>query len=60
MRLLRRKRLKNPEPGNWLSIWRTYDGQSHSPLAQVTPENVKGLKQVWTATTGPKQSSTFL
>ena len=52
------ERLKNPEPGNWLSIRRTYDGQSHSPLTQITPENVKGLKQAWTATTGPRQKVT--
>lgn len=52
------ERLKNPEPGNWLIIRRTYDGQSHSPLTQITPENVKGLKQVWTATTGPRQKVT--
>ena len=52
------ERLKNPEPGNWLIIRRTYNGQSHSPLTQITPENVKGLKQVWTATTGPRQKVT--
>ena len=52
------ERLKNPEPGNWLLIRRTYDGQSHSPLKQITPENVKGLKQVWSATTGPRQKVT--
>src|SRR5262245_17114151 len=52
------ERLKNPEPGNWLSIRRTYDGQAHSPPSQITPENVKGLKQVWTATTGPRQKVT--
>ena len=52
------ERLKNPEPGNWLQIRRTYDGQMHSPLTQITPENVKGLKQVWTATTGPRQKVT--
>ena len=53
-----KERLLNPEPGNWLSIRRTYDGQMHSPLTEITPENVKGLKQVWTATTGPRQSVT--
>lgn len=52
------KRLTNPEPGNWLSIRRTYDGQMHSPLKQITTENVASLKQVWNATTGPRQKVT--
>ena len=30
------ERLKNPEPGNWLSIRRTYDGWGYSPLDQIT------------------------
>lgn len=53
-----KERLLDPEPGNWLSIRRTYDGQMHSPLTEITPENVKGLKEVWTATTGPRQKVT--
>lgn len=52
------ERLANPEPGNWLSIRRTYDGQSHSPLDQITPANVKDLKVVWNAPTGPRQKLT--
>jgi len=52
------ERLANPEPGNWLTIRRTYDGQSHSPLKEITAENVSGLKQVWSATTGPRQKLT--
>ncbi|MEJ1161718.1 PQQ-dependent dehydrogenase, methanol/ethanol family [Prosthecomicrobium sp. N25] len=51
-------RLANPEPGNWLSIRRTYDGQSHSPLKQINAENVAKLKPVWSAPTGPRQKLT--
>jgi alcohol dehydrogenase (cytochrome c) len=46
------ERLKNPEDGNWLSIRRTYDGWGYSPLDQITPENVKGLRPVWGFSTG--------
>jgi alcohol dehydrogenase (cytochrome c) len=51
-------RLENPEPGNWLSIRRTYDGQMHSPLNQITAANAKDLKVVWNSTTGPRQQVT--
>lgn len=52
------ERLTNPEPGNWLTIRRTYDGEAHTPLTQITPGNVKGLKAVWNSTTGPRQKLT--
>jgi alcohol dehydrogenase (cytochrome c) len=45
-------RLKNPENGNWLMIRRTYDGWGYSPLAQITADNVKNLRLVWTFATG--------
>ena len=45
------ERLKNPEPGNWLMIRRTYDGWGYSPLDQLTPANVKRLKPVWVMST---------
>ena len=35
------------EPGQWLSYSRTYDGQRHSPLDQITPANVRRLRPVW-------------
>jgi alcohol dehydrogenase (cytochrome c) len=35
------------EPGQWLSYSRTYDGQRHSPLDQITPANVQRLRPVW-------------
>ena len=34
------------DPG-WLTYYRTYDGQSHSPLKQIDASNAKELKQVW-------------
>src|ERR1700675_3747082 len=38
----------NKEPQNWLTYSRTYNGQRYSPLAQITPANVAGLKPLWT------------
>src|SRR5262249_16774102 len=46
------ERLKNPEPGNWLMIRRTYDGWGYSPLNQITTQNVSRLKPVWSFSTG--------
>ena len=46
------ERLKNPESTNWLMIRRTYDGWGYSPLDQITPDNVKGLRPVWIFSTG--------
>lgn len=46
------ERLKNPEPSNWLSIRRTYDGWGYSPLDQITASNVKNLRPVWVFSTG--------
>ena len=46
------ERLKNPEPGNWLMIRRTYDGWGHSPLDQITTQNVSKLRPVWSFATG--------
>src|SRR5436190_4064299 len=46
------ERLKNPEPGNWLMIRRTYDGWGYSPLDQITSQNVNRLRPVWAFATG--------
>jgi alcohol dehydrogenase (cytochrome c) len=46
------ERLKNPEPGNWLMVRRTYDGWGYSPLNQITTSNVSRLKPVWGMLTG--------
>lgn len=46
------ERLKNPEPGDWLMIRRTYDGWGYSPLDQINTQNVARLKPVWGLITG--------
>jgi len=38
--------------GDWPQYGRTAYGQRYSPLAQITPENVKDLKLAWTYRTG--------
>ena len=47
------ERLAAPENGNWLLTRRTYDGQAHSPLAEITKDNVAKLKVAWSLPTGP-------
>jgi alcohol dehydrogenase (cytochrome c) len=42
--------LKNPS--RWLTYSGDYDGQRHSPLTQITPENVHRLTAQWTFQTG--------
>ena len=37
---------------DWRDYGRTQSGQRYSPLTQVTPANVKGLKVAWTFRTG--------
>jgi len=39
--------MRNPDPGDWLMIRRNYHAWNHSPLNQVTRENVKNLQLVW-------------
>lgn len=46
------ERLANQEPENWLLTKGNYQGWSYTPLDQITPENVKKLKPVWSAATG--------
>jgi alcohol dehydrogenase (cytochrome c) len=40
------------DPTRWLTQHGTYDGQRHSPLTQITPENVGQLTPQWTFQTG--------
>jgi len=40
-------RLKNCAPFDWCTYHRTYDGQRHSPLKQITAENVSALRPAW-------------
>ena len=37
----------NSEPGNWMSHGRTYDEQRHSPLDQISRDNVSELGLAW-------------
>jgi len=46
------ERLKNPEPGDWLMVRRTYDGWGYSPLDQISTKNVERLQPVWSFSTG--------
>ena len=39
--------LKDPEPGDWLMVRRNYQAWNDSPLTEITPANVKGLKLAW-------------
>jgi len=39
--------IQQPDPADWLSWRRTLDSQGHSPLAQITRENVGQLRLVW-------------
>jgi alcohol dehydrogenase (cytochrome c) len=45
-------RLLKPDDGDWLMVRRTYDGWGYSPLAQITPDNVKQLRPAWVFSTG--------
>jgi len=46
------ERLANPEPGNWINWRGNYEGWGHSPLKQITSENVSNLVPVWSYSTG--------
>jgi alcohol dehydrogenase (cytochrome c) len=46
------ERLLNPEDENWLMIRGTYNGWGYSPLDEITPDNVSGLRPVWGFATG--------
>jgi alcohol dehydrogenase (cytochrome c) len=39
--------LRDPDPGDWLMVRRTYQGWSHSPLNQITTANVRSLRLAW-------------
>ncbi|MGE0362933.1 MAG: PQQ-dependent dehydrogenase, methanol/ethanol family [Vicinamibacterales bacterium] len=46
------ERLRQPADGEWPMIRRTYDGWGYSPLDQITPANVAGLRPAWVFSTG--------
>src|SRR5689334_12502943 len=39
--------LRSQDPGDWLMVRRNYQGWSHSPLTQITRDNVKELQLAW-------------
>ena len=39
--------LRNPDPGDWLMVRRNYGAWSHSPLTELTTDNVAELELVW-------------
>jgi alcohol dehydrogenase (cytochrome c) len=39
--------LRSPDPGDWLMIRRDYRASNYSPLNQITRDNVKNLRLVW-------------
>ena len=39
--------LRNPDAGDWLMVRRTYQGWSHSPLTQISRDNVRELQLAW-------------
>ena len=39
--------LRDPDPGDWLMVHRTYDHQAYSPLDEINRENVGDLKLAW-------------
>jgi alcohol dehydrogenase (cytochrome c) len=51
--------LQNPDPNDWLNWRRTLDAQAHSPLDQITADNVSDLRLVWSwaPRTGPQQTT---
>ena len=51
--------LQNPPPADWLNWRRTLDAQAHSPLDQITAENVGDLRLVWSwaLRDGPQQTT---
>ena len=39
--------LRDPDPGDWLMIHRTYDHHAYSPLEEINRSNVGELKLAW-------------
>jgi len=45
--------LRNPPPADWLMWRRTLNSWGYSPLQDITPNNVRTLRMVWTRALGP-------
>jgi alcohol dehydrogenase (cytochrome c) len=41
------EQMRNQDPGDWLMARRNYQGWSHSPLTQITRDNVRDLQLQW-------------
>jgi alcohol dehydrogenase (cytochrome c) len=54
------ERLLKPEPQNWLTHYRDYSGQRHSPLAMINSSNVKNLKLMFAVPLGGKAADESL
>jgi len=54
--------LLNPPASDWLAHYQNYSGWSHSPLKQITPQNVHNLqlRWVWSLDDGERQQITPL
>ena len=50
--------LQHPDAADWLSWRRTLDGQAHSPLDQITTENVGRLRLTWSWSLGEGSQQT--
>jgi alcohol dehydrogenase (cytochrome c) len=50
------KDLLHPPADSWLNFHGGYSGQRHTGLAEITPQNVGSLQQVWRFQTGQNQS----
>ena len=50
------QKLLKPPADAWLTYHGAYNGQRHSSLTQITPENVENLKQIWRFDTGGNQA----
>ncbi|MDB5561360.1 MAG: hypothetical protein JWN11_778, partial [Hyphomicrobiales bacterium] len=47
------------EAGNWLMVHRTYNSDRFSPLKNITPDNVSGLKLAFAVPLGGLEPSSF-
>jgi alcohol dehydrogenase (cytochrome c) len=45
--------LRNPPPADWLMWRRTLNSWGYSPLQDITPDNVRTMRMVWTRALGP-------
>src|SRR5438552_7983117 len=54
------ERLLNPEPQNWLSHYRDYGAQRHSPLAIIDKSSIKNLKLAFALPLGGKAANESL